>query len=241
MTEWLTAIGSFGQFVVVSVASAFAVVQLRQIRRQVDLQSIESLFSYSRSAEFERLIDAVNRLHAEGSEAWSDASRWDSVDFKRVVRFAMFGNELSNLVAQRLLSENPFLPIFRFAFLRAWDILRPWLADQRYGGGGETINPRLVGFEALIIQLSAETFVDRFAVMRAALPPALRPRYDESNMGIRALYRARYGLTRPSKTTQSRAMLHEGLGPFALQQAEVGLQRAPTFASLAHRTLAPPH
>jgi len=192
MTEWLSAIGTFGQFVVVSLASAFALVQIRQIRRQVDLQSVESLFSYSRTDEFERLHEAVNRLHAEGSEAWSDASRWESADFKRVIRFAMFGNELSNLIARRLLSEDLFVPIFRNAFLRAWDVIGSWLAVQRYGNG-EMTNPRLVGFEALIIRLSSEGFIDRFAVMRAALPPALRPRYDESNRRIRALYRVSRG------------------------------------------------
>lgn len=188
MTEWLSAIGSFGQFVVVSAAALFAVFQLRQIRRQVDLQSIESFLNYSRSEEFEILNDAVRRLHDEGPKAWSDPLRWESDDFRRVVRFAVLGNHIGVLVAARLIREEMIVPAYRPFLLRAWDVLVPWIAAQRHAG--ETTVPMLAAFESLVVRMTGDGFVDRFAQMRKALPPAARTRYDESNAHIRALYEA---------------------------------------------------
>ena len=199
MTEWLSAIGSFGQFIVVLAAALFAVVQLRQIRRQVDLQSIEPLFSFSRTEEFQGLIDAVRALHAAGPEAWTDRSRWESTEFRKVVRFGALGNEVGTLVAARLLPQDLFTPIFRPYFLLAWDVLGPWLAEYRHGNPAMTI-PRFAAFEALIVRTSTETDIDRFAQMRAALPPAIRERYTESNARVRALYDATHQTTTASQT-----------------------------------------
>ena len=186
MLEWLSAIGSFGQFVVVFAAATFALVQLRQIRRQGDLQSMDSFMQFVHTEDFEALVSALRHLRSEGYEAWSDPARWESADFRRVIRFAFMGNTVGVLAAERLIPENLIIPPFRPFFLQAWEILGPWLAVQRHGG--EASVPLLSAFESVVVRATADRFGDRVAQLRAALPPELRPRFDESNARIRALY-----------------------------------------------------
>jgi hypothetical protein len=186
MLEWLSAIGSFGQFVVVFAAATFALGQIRQIRRQADLQSLESFIRFVHSEDFEALVNALRHLRSEGYEAWSDPARWESADFRRVIRFAFMGNTIGILISEGLISENLIVPAFRPQFLQAWEVLGPWLAVQRHGG--EASVPYLPAFESVVVRATADRFRNRVAQLRAALPPKLRPRFDESNARIRALY-----------------------------------------------------
>ena len=55
----LSAIGTFGQFVVVTVAAAFATVQIRQLRRQNELQATIPYFSYSHSTAYRSAVQLV--------------------------------------------------------------------------------------------------------------------------------------------------------------------------------------
>ena len=178
--EMLSAIGTFGQFIVVIAAAAFATMQIRQLRRQNELQATIPYFNYARSEVYR---SAARLIHMQRSdppdEQLAIALAAADVSDPRVQQLSAHGdffNELGLLVQEGLIDGRVVLTHFYFHIGAAWAVLRPFAAKCR-----RTQKSHMWGsFEALAVRARTVTPSDRVKRLRRQLPAALRADYERS-------------------------------------------------------------
>lgn len=142
--QWdaLAAISSFGQFIVVLAAAFFGFAQLKQMRRQSELQATIPYFAYTRGEEFNR---AFRIVRAEIFDRNSDpqlraAIAQADINDPRVAslfNLANFFNELGVLVQEDMIDRQTVLSFFRGQILATWELFEPFVIARRtYPGAG---------------------------------------------------------------------------------------------------------
>ena len=178
--DWnaLAAAGSFGQFIVVLVAAILALRQLEHLRRQSELQaSIPFLGEIQKSAFLEGLALVVAAAGGD-VELRALVERGEVADPRvgKVLHVAMFFNNMGILVEKGLIRGETIIPSYRWQIVMAWDLLLPYARKRRAGTSWAHWAP----FEALAVRARAMNVENRFAEVRASLPPPLRANFDRS-------------------------------------------------------------
>jgi hypothetical protein len=179
--DWnmVIAIGSFGQFVVVSLAALFALWQVKHMRRQSELEASLSLLAWARTAEYRDIYPHVIGAAAAGSEVRIALANGDETDPRvvKVLSFAHFLNEIGILVEQDLIKGSTVVPYYREAIEVTWSLVVPFVARRRGEVPGSSFFAPL---EALVLRARAVSGDDRFSRIRRSLPRSLRPSFDRS-------------------------------------------------------------
>ncbi len=183
MMEILTAVGTFGQFVVVLAAAAFALRQLRQLHRQNELQATLPFLAIQRSdAYFEAMAAVENAIaNPPGPEfQWQD---WQTAEHWRLRWMGNLFNEIGLLINAGLIDGNVVQGSYHHHIVRAWDALLPYTALRRTTGNYPAL---FTAFESLAVRARAVTirFQDGNAFTRRSLPPNLREEFDRSQRAV---------------------------------------------------------
>jgi hypothetical protein len=188
--DWnmVIAVASFGQFVVVFVAAFFALWQVKQMRRQSELEASLSLLAWARSAEYHDAYPHVIAAAPAGSDVRVALENGDETDPRvfKVLSFAHFLNEIGILVEQDLIKGSTVVPYYREAIVVTWSLVVPFVARRRRDVSGSSFFAPL---EALVLRASAVSGCDRFSRIRRSLPRSLRPSFDRSR-ALTAAYQA---------------------------------------------------
>ena len=197
MWENISAAGSFGQFIVLLAATAFAVRQLRQLHRQNELQASLPYLAIGRTEEWRRARRAIDAIVADPvRDRPFDVREWEGEDSSSpLVWMGNFFNEIGALVQLRLIDGDEVLWSYRFAIIRAWDALLPLTSYYRTAGGYPEV---WSGFEALMIRARALGPEAAATRMRELLPKHLREEFDRSNRAV-LQYADRAAGPRPSR------------------------------------------
>jgi hypothetical protein len=178
--EMLSAIGTFGQFIVVIAAAAFATMQIRQLRRQNELQATIPYFNYARSEAYRSAARLVRmQLSDRPDEQLAIALAAGDDSDPRVQELGTLGdffNELGLLVQEGLIDGRVVLTHFYIQIGLAWTVLQPFVAKRR-----RTQKSHMWGsFEALAVRARTVTPSDRAKRLRSQLPAELRADFDRS-------------------------------------------------------------
>ena len=178
--EMLSAIGTFGQFIVVIAAAAFATMQIRQLRRQNELQATIPYFAYARSEAYRSAARLVRMQLSDRPDEQLAAALGSGEDLDpRVQELGAHGdffNELGLLVQEGLIDGRVVLTHFYFHIVATWTVLQPFVAKRR-----RTQKSHMWGsFEALAVRARTVTPADRVKRLRRQLPAELRDDFDRS-------------------------------------------------------------
>ena len=184
----LGAIGSFGQFIVVSVAAFFAVQQIVLLRRQNELQATLPYFAYTRTPEFNAafIIVRTEMLTGPRDPGLARAIADGTLEDQRVLaifNLANFFNELGVLVQERMIDEDTTLGFFRWQIVATWDLFAPFVASRRASGASGL----MTNLEALAVRARAYDMSKRYDRARRTLPESLRGAFDASVAATRAM------------------------------------------------------
>ena len=185
--EAVAAIGSFGQFIVVLAAAFFGYSQLKQLRRQNELQATIPYFAYTRTEGFHAGFKIVRSIILEGSDdaglrAQIIAGDLDDPRILALLNLASFFNELGVLVQEEMIDGNTILPFFRGQIISTWELFAPFVIARRQTPGMAGI---FAHFEALAVRAQHTSDDDRFARARRLLPPRMRAAFDASTARTR--------------------------------------------------------
>lgn len=139
----LAAIGSFGQFIVVLGAAFFGYAQLKQLRRQNELQATIPYFAFTRTDDFNRAFRIVRDEVLGVNE--------DETLRPAIARADNFFNELGVLVQEDMIDEATAVGFFRFQIGATWQTFRPKVANRRSAG----VNGFMAPLEALAVRAAA--------------------------------------------------------------------------------------
>jgi hypothetical protein len=220
--DWnmVIALGSFGQFVVVSVAALFALWQVRHMRRQSELEASLSLLAWARSAEYRDAYPHVIGAAAAGSDVRVALENGDETDPRvlKVLSFAHFLNEIGILVEQDLIKGSTVVPYYREAIEVTWSLVVPCVARRRREDSGSSFFAPL---EALVLRAKAVSGGDRFSRIRRSLPPSLRPSFDRSRT-LTGAYQAGNPPSLPQESASTRKGLAAGTQEFSTKRPSPG-------------------
>ncbi len=180
--DWniVTAVGTFGQFVVVLVAAFLGLRQLRHMRRQSELDASLPLLAWIWSAEYQQAYPLVlEAAGSEDSEIRVALDRGDMADPRavKVLSFAQFLNQIGLLISTDLIKGSTIIPYYRDAIITTWNLLIPFVVRRR---GEEHGSSFFAPLEALVLRAKALSHDERFHEMRQTLPPSLRAAFDQS-------------------------------------------------------------
>jgi hypothetical protein len=176
----LTALGSFGQCIVVLVAAFLGLRQLVHLRRQSELEASLPLLSAARSPENQATYSmVVAAANGADPQLCAELEKRESSDPRAhaVLTFAHFLNEIGLLIEEGLITGATIVPHYRTAIVMTWDLLVPFVRQRRQDELGSSF---FAPFEALAVRARAMTAGDRFLTARESLPRSLRPAFDQS-------------------------------------------------------------
>lgn len=176
----LTALGAFGQFIVVLVAGFLGLRQLVHLRRQSELEASLPLLSAARSAENQAAYAlVVAAANGTDPELCAELEKPESGDPRAhaVLTFAHFLNEIGLLIEEGLITGSTIIPHYRTAIVMTWDLIVPFVRQRRQDELGSSF---FTPFEALAVRARAMAAGDRFVTARESLPRSLRPAFDQS-------------------------------------------------------------
>ena len=132
MLEILNTVAAVGTFVVISATAIAAVVQLRHLRANNQLEGLLDIVG--RIEDQNRWIDETRRqlpaMLADPAYVQSVADR----TFDRNVAWLQLGNRnerIGSLLKYRLIPEDPFLDVYYAIVMQTWEIMLPMTALLR--------------------------------------------------------------------------------------------------------------
>ena len=174
MLEILNTLAAVGTFVVISATAIAAVVQLRHLRANNQLEGLLDIVG--RIEEQNIWIDDVRR---QLPKMLADPAYVQSVTdrtFDRNVAWIQLGNRnerIGSLLKYRLIPEEPFLDVYYSIVLQTWEIMLPVTALARSTAWGQNT---WENFEYMYVR--AKAFGERYkngnypkGVPRAKIPP----------------------------------------------------------------------
>lgn len=191
MLESLNTIAAVGTFVVIGATAIAAVIQLRHMRASNQLEGLLSVLARVEDANFNKWLTETQR---QLSGILSDDTYVRSVidnTFDRSVAWLQLGNSydwVGSLVKNRLIPIDPFLDVYNFRVVQAWELMKPITVLARYKAGDAVWE----NFEYLYV--SACDWAARHAngtypkrMRRASLPPieSVIPAALHDELGLR--------------------------------------------------------
>lgn len=133
----VTAVGTFGSFIVILVGAIVAGIQLYELRRSRNLATLLAEFERLNSRESREARRTVYALDA-GSEAGSGSAMPSLLAGAELEAAEFVGNQLNNvgfLVANKFIPEEPSLELFATLTIRCWYKLRHFIRGRRRKAG----------------------------------------------------------------------------------------------------------
>ena len=138
MLEAVNAIAAVGTFVVIGVTAIVAMIQLRHMRASNQLEGLLSVLARVEDVNFNAWLSETQR---QLPKLMADPEYVRSVldnTFDRNVAWLQLGNSydwVGSLVKNRLIPKDPFLDVYAFRIIQAWDLMKPItvLARHRVG------------------------------------------------------------------------------------------------------------
>ena len=150
MLEILNTVAAIGTFLVIATTAIAAVIQLRHMRANNQLEGLLSVLARVEDTSFNRWVTDAQR---QVPEMLADpAYRQSLLDgtFDRDVSWLNLANSydwVGSLVKNRLIPEGAFLDVYSFRIQNAWKIIEPIAAIVRPQGPGIWEN-----FEYLVVK-----------------------------------------------------------------------------------------
>lgn len=139
--ELLNTIASIGTFVVIGATAIAAVIQLRHLRANNQLEGLLDVLARVEDEQFNKWLTDTRR---ELPKLLADPEYVQSVldnTFDRNVAWLQLGNQyerVGSLLKYRLIPEEPFLDVYCMRAVRAWNTLLPILSLMRSEGDDST-------------------------------------------------------------------------------------------------------
>ncbi|HKU67573.1 MAG TPA: hypothetical protein VJP85_07355 [Candidatus Baltobacteraceae bacterium] len=133
--ELLNTLASIGTFVVIGATAIAAVVQLRHLRANNQLEGLLDVLARVEDETFNRWLTDTQR---ELPQFLSDPHYVRSVlngTFDRNVAWLQLGNQyerVGSLLKHRLIPEEPFMEVYSLRATRAWEVMLPMTSLIRY-------------------------------------------------------------------------------------------------------------
>ncbi|HLI97648.1 MAG TPA: hypothetical protein VKT72_16380 [Candidatus Baltobacteraceae bacterium] len=175
MLEIFNTVAAVGTFVVISATAIAAVIQLRHLRANNQLEGLLDIVARLEDEEQNRWIDEARRqlptMLADPAYVRSVADR----TFDRNVAWLQLGNRnerIGSLLKYRLIPEEPFLDVYCPIVIQTWEVMLPITALMRSTTWGDGI---WENFEYMYVR--AKAFAERYGhgnypkgVARAKIP-----------------------------------------------------------------------
>lgn len=132
--ELLNTVAACGTFIVIAATAIAAVVQLRHLRAQNQLEGLLNVIARVEDSNFNRWVTAAKR---QLPEMLADPEYRQSIidgTFDRDVAWLNLANSydwVGCLVKNRLIPIEPFLDMFSFRIIQAWKVIEPVAALVR--------------------------------------------------------------------------------------------------------------
>lgn len=126
--EWLNTIASIGTFVVIGATAIAAVIQLRHLRANNQLEGLLDVLARVEDEQFNKWLTQTRH---ELPQLLADREYVQSImdnTFDRNVAWLQLGNQyerVGSLLKYRLIPEGPFLDVYCARAIRAWELLLP--------------------------------------------------------------------------------------------------------------------
>lgn len=136
--EIISALASVGTFLVIGATAVAAVVQLRHMRTNNQLEGLLSVLS---DLEGERVNSWVSEAQRDLPTLLNDTAYVQSVrdnKFDRGVGWLQLGNayeRVGSLLKYGLIPEEPFLDVYYGRAMHAWEVMLPMISLIRSSGG----------------------------------------------------------------------------------------------------------
>ncbi len=173
--EIVNTIASVGTFVVIGATAIAAVVQLRHMRANNQLEGLLDVLARVEDETFNKWLTDTRR---ELPLLMADPAYVQSVidnQFDRSVAWLQLGNQyerVGSLLKYRLIPEEPFLDVYCGRAMDAWDLMLPMISLLRSCRGGSIWE----NFEYMYVR--AKAFDQRYrngnyprGALRAEVPP----------------------------------------------------------------------
>ncbi len=186
MLEILNTAAAIGTFLVIAATAIAAVIQLRHMRANNQLEGLLSVLARVEDSNFNRWVtDAQRQL----PELLADPQYRQSVldgDYDRDVAWLNLANSydwVGSLVKNKLIPEEAFLDVYSFRVKHAWKIIEPMAALIRPEQGNATwenfeyLYIKAVDYENKYIDGTYPKHMRRVAIPPFSVPaaPARRP------------------------------------------------------------------
>lgn len=138
MLELVNAVAAVGTFVVIGVTAIVAMIQLRHMRASNQLEGLLSVLARVEDANFNAWLTETQR---QLPGLMADPAYVQSVldnTFDRNVAWLQLGNSydwVGSLVKNRLIPVDPFLDVYAFRVLQAWELMTPITVLARHNVG----------------------------------------------------------------------------------------------------------
>jgi hypothetical protein len=175
MLEILSTAAAIGTFVVIGATAIAAVIQLRHMRANNQLEGLLDVLARVEDESFNKWLTETQR---ELPKLLADPQYVQSVldnTFDRNVAWLQLGNQyerVGSLLKYRLIPEEPFLDVYCMRAVRAWNLLLPVLSVMRADEDHSTWE----NFEFMYVR--AKRWIERHrqgnyphGVERAEVPP----------------------------------------------------------------------
>ncbi|MGZ3523108.1 MAG: hypothetical protein ACXWNK_11225 [Vulcanimicrobiaceae bacterium] len=138
MLETLNTVAAIGTFLVIGTTAIAAVIQLRHMRASNQLEGLLSVLARVEDANFNRwLTDTQRQLPGLLADPGYVRSIIDNT-FDRDVAWLQLGNSydwVGSMVKNRLIPIEPFLDVYSFRIVQAWELMQPITVLARYNVG----------------------------------------------------------------------------------------------------------
>jgi hypothetical protein len=133
--ETLGTAAAIGTFIVIAATAIAAVVQLRHLRAQNQLTGLLTVLARVEDPSFNAWVDGARRVLAENMDDPNYRSKIASLTYDREnnpwLNLANSYEWVGSLVKNGLIPEKPFMDVYAFRILRAWELIEPVAAIVR--------------------------------------------------------------------------------------------------------------
>lgn len=132
--ELFNTLASFGTFLVIGATAIAAVIQLRHMRANNQLEGLLDVLSRVEDETFNKWVTEVRR---ELPDQLADPQYMQSVldgTFDRNVAWLQLGNQyerVGSLLKYRLIPEGPFMDVYSGRAVNAWELMLPLISFLR--------------------------------------------------------------------------------------------------------------
>ncbi len=133
--ETLGTAAAIGTFIVIAATAIAAVIQLRHLRAQNQLTGLLTVLARVEDPSFNAWVDGARRVLEENMPDPNYRNQIANLTYEREnnpwLNLANSYEWVGSLVKNGLIPEGPFMDVYSFRILRAWDLVEPVVAIVR--------------------------------------------------------------------------------------------------------------